>query len=142
MSKGVFLDANALVYFLDETAELHATTVSLLQNLVNDKAELYTSHHVIEEVLFIVNKLAGEPAALDITVRKISGLPGIELLEPETDLKFESRYIKLVHRAKLGVNDALLIQIMLDAGLRRICSFDTDLLKRTRHLGIQAVPSA
>lgn len=135
---GVFLDANVLVYFLDETAALHSTTIAILQKLVDDQAELYTSHHVIEEVLFIVHKLAKTSGSLAIAINKITELPTLKLIEPAADMAFAARYSELVERVGLGVNDALLIQLMLDVGLSSICSFDKALLKRAKKLHILA----
>jgi predicted nucleic acid-binding protein len=52
----VLLDANVLVYYLDETAEKNIEMVRHLQQLVDGQEQLVTSHHVIEEVLFTLSK--------------------------------------------------------------------------------------
>ncbi len=132
----VFIDANVFVYFLDETATQHASTITMLQKLADNQVELYTSHHVIEEVLFIISKLTNMPGALETAVATIAELPGLSLIEPDPDLAFAARYIKLIKQAKLGINDALLIQLMLDVGLQHIFTFDIPLLKRAKPLGI------
>jgi predicted nucleic acid-binding protein len=53
----VFLDANALVYALDQTSEPFARTVKAIQILLSDNVQLCTSHHVIEEVLHVISKM-------------------------------------------------------------------------------------
>lgn len=140
MSKpaSVFLDANVLIYFLDETAQLHQTTVATLQKLVDDEVELFTSHHVVEEVLFIVNKLAGTASDLATAIRTIGQLPGLTLIEPDADMAFAARYVKLVEQTHLGVNDALLIQLMFDTNLHYLFTFDQPLLKRAAPFGIRS----
>ncbi len=100
-----------------------------MQKLVDGQAELFTSHHVVEEVLFIVNKLAGA-ANLPAAVRTIAELPGLSLIEPDTDMAFAARYTALVEKAHLGVNDALLVQLMLDNNLHHLFTFDQPLLRR------------
>jgi predicted nucleic acid-binding protein len=53
----VLLDANVLIYYLDETANKNTETTRLLQRLVDEQEQLVTSHHIIEEVLFTVLKI-------------------------------------------------------------------------------------
>ena len=72
----VFLDANVLVYFLDETAQQHSRTVKKLQGLINSGSALYTSHHVLEEVLFIVSKLANNKGDVATAIKQIGNIPG------------------------------------------------------------------
>lgn len=98
-----FLDANVLIYLLDETTEQHAATITALQ--------------------------------------KIAELPGLELMEPPADLDFAERYVRLWQKTNMGINDALLLQIMLEAGIDHIFTYDTELLKQARKLGIRGVVS-
>lgn len=135
----VFLDANVLIYFLDKTAKQHSVTISNLQNLVDKQAQLYTSHHVIEEVLFIVSKLASSKAAVTVAIKQIAELPGLLLVEPATDLQFALRYVELWQKTSLGINDALLLQLIIDGNIGQIFSFDAVLLRQAKKFGIQAV---
>ncbi|MBI2589136.1 type II toxin-antitoxin system VapC family toxin [Candidatus Saccharibacteria bacterium] len=134
----VFLDANVLIYFLDETARQHTVTISNLQNLVDKQAQLYTSHHVIEEVLFIVSKLASSKAVVTVAIKQIAKLPGLLLVEPATDLQFALRYVELWQKTSLGINDALLLQLIIDGSIGQIFSFDAALLRQAKKFGIQA----
>lgn len=101
----VILDANVLVYYLDETSDGHVLTIDLLQKLVDDDEQLVTSHHIIEEVLFIFSKI---DSGVNLTkiVEKISELPNLILAEPSPSIDFAMRYAQLSARLKVGVNDA------------------------------------
>lgn len=134
----VLLDTNVLIYYLDETAEKNAETVRLLQRLVDEDEQLATSHHVIEEVLFVLSKT--QPGAnLHLAVRRISEIPGIILVEPASHLTFAERYAKLADELNTGVNDALLLQLMLDAGITHLFSYDKQFTERASGLGIEQV---
>ena len=134
----VLIDANVLVYYLDETAGNHKAAVSRLQKLLDDDEQLVTSHHVIEEVLHVLSRL--EPDAdLVKAVRKIALLPDLLLAEPSPDIDFAKRYAKLNDKLKTGINDALLLQLMLDAGITKLFSFDRKLLNRAALLHIEGI---
>jgi predicted nucleic acid-binding protein len=124
----VLLDANVLIYYLDETADSHVATVDILQELVNDQEQLATSHHIIEEVLFIFD-----------VVKKISELPNLILVEPSPSIDFAKRYAELSQKLHAGINDALILQLLLDAGIMKIFSYDKKLLKQAQSLSIEQV---
>lgn len=134
----VLLDANVLIYYLDETAEKNIETVRLLQNLVDEQEQLVTSHHVIEEVLFALSRIYPE-ADLVKAVHRIGEIPGLILVEPSPHLGFAERYAVLRDQQKMGVNDALLLQLMLDAGISRLFSYDKQFVNRATDLGIKQV---
>ena len=134
----VLLDANVLIYYLDETAEKNTETVNLLQNLVDEQEQLVTSHHVIEEVLFVLSKIYPE-ADLVKAVHRIGEIPGLILAEPSPNLGFAERYATLRGKLHMGINGALLLRLMLDAGVDRLFSFDKQFVDRATNLGIQQV---
>lgn len=134
----VLLDANVLLYYLDETSIDHASTIKLLQKLVDDDEQLVTSHHIIEEVLFIISKLSpGED--LTKVVTRISKLPDLILVEPSPSIDFAKRYANLCKRLNTGINDALILQLVLDADISKIFSYDKKLLKQADILNIKQV---
>ena len=134
-SSPVFLDANALIYTLDETSERHAGTVACMQRLLSENVTLCTSHHVIEEVLHIARKI-GDTGAKKV-VKEISKIPGLVLIEPDAVLAFAERYAALSDKLHMGVNDALLLQLMLDAGITRLLSYDKQFIDRANSLNIE-----
>ncbi len=134
----VLLDANVLVYYLDETAEKNAEVVVCLQNLVDDQEQIVTSHHIIEEVLFVISRITPE-ADLAKAVERISEIPGIILVEPSPTIAFANRYSSLSQKLHMGINDALLLQLMLDAGISRLFSYDKQLVDRASQLHIEQV---
>jgi len=134
----VLLDANVLVYYLDETSDNHVLTIDLLQKLVDDDQQLVTSHHIIEEVLFILSKI--DPGVeLTRVVEKISKLSNLILAEPSPSIDFAMRYARLNDKLKVGVNDALILQLVLDAGITKIFTFDKKLQKDAQNLNIEQV---
>jgi len=134
----ILLDANVLVYYLDETADNHRVVVNTLQKLVNDQGQLVTSHHIIEEVLFIFSKTDSNADLVNVVYR-ISKLPNLILVEPSPSIDFASRYAKLSTELNAGINDALILQLMLDADIARIFSYDKKLLNQAKKLSIEQV---
>ena len=132
----VLLDANVIIYYLDETAEKNAETVCLLQSLIDEQEQLVTSHHVIEEVLFALSKIQPD-ADLVKAVHRISEIPGIILAEPSPNLAFAERYAALREKLQMGINDALILQLMLDAGITTLFSYDKQFVSRANDLGIK-----
>ena len=136
-SAQVFLDANALIYVLDETSDQHAEAVVIVQRLLDEGVVLCSSHHVIEEVMHVVRKIGGTKA-IDV-VRAIEEIPGLVLVEPDAMITFAERYAFLVDKLRMGVNDALLLQLMLDAGVKQLFSYDRQFISRAAGLGIAQV---
>lgn len=134
-SSVVFLDANAIIYALDSTSEFNADTVERIQRLLDADVTLCTSHHVIEEVLHITRRI-GETDTVKI-VKEIDKIPGLVLVEPAAILSFAERYAMLSSRLNMGVNDALLLQLMLDAGINQLLSYDKQFVNRAGDLGIE-----
>lgn len=139
MNNSVFLDANVLVYFLDETAEHHLKTIATLQKLADKDTNLYTSHHVIEEVLFIVARLADSKNAVTLALRTISSLPDLTLIEPVNELAFAERYVGLWQRGGFGINDALILQLIVDNKIDSLFSFDAKLVKQARSQAVSII---
>lgn len=135
----VFLDANTLVYALDITSSQNSTAVSLIQRLLNDGVTLCTSHHVIEEVLFIARKISRGTSKLSEVVEEISKIPDLVLIEPDAKIDFAKRYANLSDAMHMGVNDALLLQLMLDAGITRLFSYDKQFIAGAGKLHIEKV---
>lgn len=134
-SSQVFLDANALIYALDETNDRYEEVVALVQQFLDEDVTLCTSHHVIEEVVHVARKI-GVASASEV-VKEIGKIPGLVLIEPDALLAFAERYAKLSDVQHMGVNDALLLQLMIDAGIKRLLSYDRQFLNRASALGIQ-----
>jgi predicted nucleic acid-binding protein len=134
----ILLDANVLVYYLDETADNHVDAVYKLQRLVNDQEQLATSHHIIEEVLFIFSKIAPDVKLTDV-VDSINKLPNLILVEPSPNIDFARRYATLSNKFKAGVNDALILQLIIDADIATIFSYDKKLLGQAKILSIECV---
>lgn len=136
---GVFLDANVLVYFLDETAAHYEATITQLQALADDGVALYTSHHVIEEVLFIVYKLSSSKDDVTTALATISALPNLGLIEPPAALHFAVQYTELWRHASIGINDALLLQLIREAGDLHLFTYDRALCAQAADLGISCL---
>jgi predicted nucleic acid-binding protein len=136
-SSQVFLDANVLVYALDETNDRYYEVVTEIQRLLDSDVTLCTSHHVIEEVLHIAHKISGVTAVE--VVKEIGNIPGLVLIEPDAVLAFAERYAALSDKLHMGVNDALLLQLMLDAGIMQLFSYDKQFNNRAADLGITSI---
>ena len=135
----VFLDANIFIYAIDRTSEQYGEVVEDIQELLDEKAALCTSHHVIEEVLHIVQKLPQSGTTLSEVVKEINKVPDLILIEPAANIEFAVRYASLSQKLKSGVNDALILQLMIDSGIKRVFSYDKKLLKHAQAMGIELV---
>lgn len=133
----VFLDANVLVYAFDETSDYHKGTVACIQQLLDDGVTLCTSHHVIEEVLHIVRRISDVKASVVTT--KISSIPNLVLVEPDATIAFAVRYAKLSDKLQMGINDALLLQLILDAGIGTLFSYDKQFINCAKQVKISHV---
>lgn len=139
MASPVFLDANVILYALDQTSEYYDQTVATIQQLIKDSSELCTSHHVLEEVIYVaVKSTSGKTKPVEV-VNEITKIPGLVLIEPTADLIFAKHYAKLCEDHNLGVNDALLLQLMLDSGLNQLFSCDRQFTAKAAKLGIACV---
>ena len=139
MANAVFLDANAIIYALDETSVFYNHAVSVIQKLLQDNNELCTSHHVIEEVIYIAVKSTGGEVKPVTVVEAITKIPGLVLVEPAANIGFAHRYAQLCEKYKLGINDALLLQLMVDAAIDQLFSYDKKLVDKATVLGIKQV---
>jgi predicted nucleic acid-binding protein len=72
-------------------------------------------------------------------VKEIGKILGLILIEPDAVLVFEDRYAALSDKLHRGVNDALLLQLMLDAGITQLFSYDKQFNNRAASLGITLV---
>lgn len=136
-SPPVFLDANVIIYGLDKTSEPYKETTALIQSLLEQGSTLCTSHHVIEEVLHVVQKLPQTGITPTQVVNEIADIPDLVLVEPAADIEFAKRYAALCERLNMGINDALLLQLMLDAGINRLFSYDKKFSSKAMSLGME-----
>ncbi|SRR6266568_3138592 len=135
----VFLDANVLVYALDETSEPYEKTVTLIQRLLHEGVSLCTSHHVIEEVLHVVQKIQQSGIKPSEVVEEIGRIPDLTLIEPSAELGFAERYAALSEQLSMGINDALLLQLMIDAGVDRLFSYDKKFINKAKTVAVECV---
>ena len=61
------------------------------------------------------------------------------MIEPDAVLIFAERYAVLSDKYNLGINDALLLQLMIDAGIDRLLSYDKQFGLKAASLGIEQV---
>lgn len=134
----ILLDANVLVYFLDETADRHQEVIQKMQQLVDGQEQLVTSHHVIEEVLFVLSRY-DPTASLETAIEKIGAIPELILVEPSPNVLFAKRYAVLSKQLNMGLNDALLLQLMLDAGISGLFSYDKKFLTKANSMGVGGI---
>jgi predicted nucleic acid-binding protein len=132
----VFLDANAILYAFDETSPHFLETVATIQRLQRTDTILCTSHHVIEEVVHVMRK-AGVTAVE--TIQTIATIPNLVLVEPDAILAFAERYAKLSDNLNMGINDALLLQLIIDTDIKYLFSYDKQFINRAAELGIQQI---
>lgn len=134
----VFLDANVLLYYLDGSSLQHAQTEDTLSHFIEIGVALCTSHHALEEVLHVTMQVFGVEAVPD-ALGDISKIPGLYLLEPIADFAFAQRYTKLLESVNIGLNDCLLLQLMLDNDITHLYTYDEKLARATNTLNISNI---
>lgn len=139
MPNPVFLDANAIIYTLDETSSYFEATVSVVQGVLESGAYLCTSHHVIEEVIFVIVRSTEGKITAPQVVAEIAKIPNLVMIEPAAKLDFVQRYAKLSHEHNMGINDALLLQLMIDSGIKSLLTYDKKFAKKANFFGIEQV---
>lgn len=135
----IFIDANAIIYALDKTNELYEHAVKIIQKLQEKEAIICTSHHVIEEVLHIVQRIPHIDSTLSDTVEEIAKIPNLLLIEPGANLDFAKRFAVLSQNFYLEVNDALILQLILDTNITKLFSYDQKLIKSAAKLNISNI---
>jgi len=136
----VLLDANIVIYYLDDSSDNYEETLRTLRKLADEQEQLAVSHHIIEEVLHIFSRAMPEANLVDM-VAKIAELPNLIFVEPAPSIDFAARYAKLCEQLSTGVNDALILQLMLDADIKMLFSYDKQLIKNASRLGLSEVRS-
>lgn len=105
---------------------------------MDDQEQLIASHHILEEVLFIVSRY-DVAADLEKAVERICAIPELILIEPSPNIDFAGRYAILSKRLNMGLNDALLLQLMLDVGISRLFSYDKRFVNKASLVGIEKI---
>ena len=136
ISSHVFLDANVIIYAFDETSAYFSQTVEKIQQLQSTNTLLCSSHHVIEEVVHIMRK--ANISAVEV-IKKVATLPNLVLVEPDALLAFAERYAKLSDELNMGVNDALLLQLIVDTDIKHLFSYDKQFVAKAAQLGIKQI---
>lgn len=134
----VFLDANVLLYYLDTSSPHHLQVLETLTQLIEVGTQLHTSHHTLEEVLHVTLNVFGAAnvrGALD----DISAIPSLTLIEPAPDFEFAERYTKLLESVNVGLNDCLILQLMLDNDITHLYTYDEKLARATNTLNISNI---
>lgn len=133
----VFLDTNAIIYALDETSEYHTKTVQTIQKILDAGSLLCSSHHVIEEVIHVSRKLGSLSAS--VVVDAIGKIPNLILIEPDATIAFAQRYANLSDVLKIEINDALILQLMIDAGIDSLLSYDKKFVSKAEQFKIKSI---
>lgn len=139
MPSPVFLDANAIIYALDESSTYFEATVRVVQGVLESGAYLCTSHHVIEEVIFVIVRSTDGRITAPQVVEEIAKIPNLVMIEPAAKLEFAERYASLSHEHNMGVNDALLLQLMIDGGIKSLLTYDKKFANKAKLFDINCL---
>ena len=72
-------------------------------------------------------------------MKEISQMPNLVLVEPGATIDFAERYAVVAKELNVGINDALLLQIMIDSEIVKLFSYDKQFVKRAKKLNIQQI---
>ena len=139
ITRAFFIDANVFLYYLDPVAPQHAEVCTTLENLLNSDATTYTSHHAIEEVLHTTFLLSRNTQVVQSAAKQLSTIPAVSFIEPEESFDFAHRYAQLFHNASVGLNDCLLLQLMLDNNITHLYTYDEKLARAASTLNIRSI---
>ena len=74
-----------------------------------------------------------------MVVKELGKIPELVLIEPGAVLDFAKRYANLCDKLHSDINDSLLLQLIIDAGITRLFSYDKQLTSKAKELGIKAI---
>ena len=112
--------------------------MSVIQRLIRQNATLCTSHHVNEAVLRVARKISRSKTQLMDVMRKVSVIADLVFIELQAAIDFTNRYAELADTMNMGLNDARLLQLMVDAGIK-LLSYDKQLVASTTKLHIELI---
>jgi predicted nucleic acid-binding protein len=87
----------------------------------------------------VVSKIPQSGVTSSQVIEEIALIPNLVLIEPAADLDFARRYAVLSERLNMGVNDASLLQLMIDAGIDRLFSYDKRFVNRASVMDIEPI---
>ena len=140
-TQAFFIDANVFVYYLDPNTPQHLEVCTTLEEILNSDTAAYTSHHVIEEVLRSIFLITRSAQMVQAAVHQLASMDEVVFVEPEASFDFARKYTRLFHSVSVGLNDCLLLQLMLDSGITHLYTYDEKLARAAIALGLHPIPS-
>ena len=119
----LFLDTNIPMYAVGSPSPYKAPCVRLLESVAKGRVDAVTDVEVFQEIIYRYHALKRPEACLDVSFYFRRCVPNVwPVLWDDIELT-----LKLLHRYKeLKPRDALHGAVMLNHGITRICSADSD----------------
>lgn len=133
--KKCYLDANVLVYFKDISSDYHQKSISLIEELVSSKFEIYISALCLDEFLYasLVYLRKVSPTNLIDQLKNflesILEITDIRLINPPLNKQSQVKVIEFMDIFSLDPRDAYHLFIMLSNKIKYFATFDQDFKK-------------
>jgi predicted nucleic acid-binding protein len=133
--KKCYLDSNILVYWNNVLAPEHNSTVNLLARLRDEDSHFFVSPLVLDEFLHAVllrtrlNNKKDPYSLLKSALDDLLDLPGLEVINPPTDIDSQKKVIGFVRKYLLRPRDAYHLLIMIANDINSFATNDNDFEK-------------
>ncbi len=121
----IFIDSSVFIGAAIGSDDLHTESLRLNKELEKSKERLVTSSsNLIEYITALGYALGGKKAYqayLDFLIN-----PSLAVVYPDKELISKAMQLHLKYDGSVGLVDIISVQIMLNHGIKRIASFDSD----------------
>lgn len=132
-SNSCYLDANFLVYLVQEDDPKHAKTKELLISLISTKVSLYISPLCLDEYIHTLrrsyqarNKKQIPKNYLTTLIKQVLLLPNLRIINPPVDSKSQLKIVNFLDNFKLRPRDAYHLLTIKHHKIKSIATFDKD----------------
>lgn len=136
MNDRIYLDSNIVIAYLNSSHEFHARAVRIISK---NKHKYAVSILVVDEVIYILNKLYSDKGFIYEVVRKLLSSSEVEVIGAENTKADLIRYIELWKNCPLKPRDAQHYFVMKSNKVKRIATFDDDFIKNQKVLKVEIV---
>lgn len=118
-----YLDANCLIYFLQESSPLHIQAKEIIKKLRSSSISLVISPLCLDEFLY---NFPGNSKTKARALSKILKLPTLKITNPPVTIESQLKIPRLMSKYKLKPRDAYHLLIARENKVKYFATFDSD----------------
>ena len=118
-----YLDANTLIYSQQEDSPFHQQTIKIISRIVETDTQIFISPLCLDEFIF---NFPGNQNHKFQAFKKILKFPNLNIINPPTDTKSQTRIPIFMKKFDLGPRDAYHLLTMKHHKIKYFATFDRD----------------